>query len=329
MGVDNTFSLGISPSDHLMARAFLDETLGGSAKKWNEASVRQEAKDFVDQRRTFSMPSAGKEFAISFLAKHWLGLQDVTKEFDPAKFVKDYQTNREQLSLLPDWALKCPILSCKVKKIRVQNEEFIDLISNAIERTYPEEVKGKNLRVLALVSLDALTFAGGLSCGETVAHVLGALWNKLGDLADSNFKLTRDNVDEVIFETCRLFPAVSNIAYERREAFGNGEGSQFVGREILAIGPLLQDPTLWGDDAKEFRLRGGAAYSSEAFCPFAELAPNRRCPGKDLAIALIRELVLEIDSHHWKVPGTIPCHGKASKVTFLGYGCLDFTVHKL
>merc|ERR1712157_636016 len=99
--VDNTFGLGVSPSEHEMARAFLDETLGGSAKRWDEASLRQEAKDFVDQRRTLSMPSAGKEFAVSFLAKYWLGLQDVTEGFDPAKFVKDYQTHREYLSMLP------------------------------------------------------------------------------------------------------------------------------------------------------------------------------------------------------------------------------------
>jgi len=339
--VDGIFSLGTSPKDHRMCREFLDQSLWGDARQWSEEKVILTAKAFVDKHQKLKMPSAAKEFAVAFMAEHWLGLR-VPEEFDPVKFRK-YQDNRFLMSLMPDMALKLPLMrSLTDKLVTKEDEEYVKIIETAIQKKYPYLVAGKNLRLLAATALDALTFAGGLSVGEITARVLAGLWNKHGDLGVENFRLSRSNIDQVIFETCRLFPAVSNVAYDRKTPF-KGDGTQVTGREILAIGPVMQDPASWGKDASEFRLRGAQAYSEKqpAFCPFAEGAVHRMCPGKDLAVSLVRALVLEINSRPWKVqrqwihtlplpmPVPIPCGVGPTKVWFFGYSNEDFTVELL
>mmetsp|Transcript_32322 Transcript_32322/g.58672 ORF Transcript_32322/g.58672 Transcript_32322/m.58672 type:complete len:539 (+) Transcript_32322:70-1686(+) len=332
---DGVFGLGVSPSDHLQVRAFLDETLWGNSKKWSENQVQQEAKAFVEKHRVLEMPSAGKEFTITCLARHWLGLR-VPEELDPKKFLK-FQTIRFLLSMLPNLSLKLPGMKSMAGWVQVEMEDYMEMISSSLKRNYPEVTQGKNIRVLAAGALDALTYAGGLSVGEITARVMASLWNKHGALGAEDFKLTRQNIDEVIYETMRLFPAVSNISYERQKPFGVGAGAEVTGREILAIGPVMREQKVWGSDAEEFKLRGDA-YKSASYCPFGNGATHRACPGADVAMSLVRELVLEINAHEWQMqrqwihtlplpsPVPVPFGIGLSKVWFFGYSNEDFTV---
>jgi len=334
--VDGIFGLGSSPAVHAQVREFLDETLWGSSQRWHEIQVQQEAKDFVKTHPVLPMPKAGKEFTVAFLARHWLGLS-VPQELDPVKFLK-YQQIRFLLSMVPDWSLKMPLVSSMTAWVQAQNEEYMKMISSSIERTYPLLVRGKNIRAIAAGALDGLTYAGGLSVGEITARVLAGLWNKHGDLGAKDFLLTRSNIDQVIYETMRLFPAVSNIAYDRKKPFGHGKGSKVTGREVLALGPVMREPKTWGSSAEEFKLRGEDAYNSPAFCPFGDGATNRACPGAKVALSLVRELVLEINKHEWQMqrqwihtlplpsPVPVPIGIGFSKVWFFGYSNEDFTV---
>eukprot|EP00930_Biecheleria_cincta_P040230 TRINITY_DN2757_c0_g1_i2.p1 TRINITY_DN2757_c0_g1~~TRINITY_DN2757_c0_g1_i2.p1 ORF type:complete len:543 (-),score=108.92 TRINITY_DN2757_c0_g1_i2:239-1867(-) len=337
--VDGVFGLGASYEDHKMAREWLDSSLWGAAKKWDEEQVRAFAKSFVDEHPVLQMPKSIKVYTVAFLAKHWLGLSD--EDFDAKVFVKDYQSNRYLFTLFPDWMLSFPVVRRVRDWIQRQQENYVSLIIESIQRTYPEEVEGKNLRVIAATALDALCFAGGLSVGETASRVIAGISNKTGDLGKEGFKVTRDNINEVIFETMRLFPAVSNVAYERLTPFGKGAGAEVTGREVLAIGPVMRDPEAWGPDAEEFHLREPNEYKKPAFCPFANGATKRDCPGADLALALIRSMVLEIDSRPWQVqrkwlhtlpvPSPVPIPGGLgrTKVWFWGYSNEDFAVEFL
>jgi len=337
--IDGVFGLGASYDDHKIAREWLDSSLWGAAKKWNEAQVKAFAKSFVDQHPVLQMPKSVKVYTVAFLARHWLGLGD--DEFDAEKFVKDYQSNRYLFTLLPDWMLSFPVLSRLRDWINKQQEQYVQVITASIQRTYPEELAGKNVRMIAATALDALCFAGGLSVGETTSRVIAGISNKTGDLGKEGFKVTPDNINEVIFETMRLFPAVSNVAYERLRPFGKGAGAEATGRELLAIGPVMRDPETWGTDAEEFRLREPNVYKTPAFCPFANGATGRDCPGADLALALIRSMVLEINSRPWQVqrkwihtlpmPGPVPIPGGLgkTKVWFWGYSNEDFAVEFL
>jgi cytochrome P450 len=337
--VDGVFGLGAPYEDHKMAREWLDSSLWGAAKKWDEEQVRAFAKSFVDEHPVLQMPKSIKVYTVAFLGKHWLGLRD--NEFDANVFVKDYQSNRYLFTLFPDWMLSFPVVRRVRDWIQRMQENYVQLITESIQRTYPKEVEGKNVRVIAATALDALCFAGGLSVGETISRVIAGISNKTGDLGKENFKVTRDNISEVIFETMRLFPAVSNVAYERLRPFGKGAGAEVTGREVLAIGPVMRDPKAWGDDAEEFHLREPNVYKTPAFCPFANGATKRDCPGADLALALIRSMVLEINSRPWQVqrkwihtlpvPSPVPIPGGLgrTKVWFWGYSNEDFAVEFL
>eukprot|EP00931_Biecheleriopsis_adriatica_P012359 TRINITY_DN11349_c0_g1_i1.p1 TRINITY_DN11349_c0_g1~~TRINITY_DN11349_c0_g1_i1.p1 ORF type:complete len:425 (-),score=77.58 TRINITY_DN11349_c0_g1_i1:50-1324(-) len=319
--VDGTFSLGMSYENHTLSRKWLDSSLWGSAKRWDERKIAQAAEMFLAGRTHFSLPVDFKEFAVFVQAKEWIGLS--SEEFDAHDFAHAYQEWRLQaavnLELLPKWMRQLPGVSHLITWIQNRNSQYVDAIKIGIARSYPD-VPESQRDLLAATALDAFTFAGGLSIGEIGARVVAALFNKLGDLGEEGFILTEENVDQVISETIRLYPAVSNIPYERCKPFARG--SKVVGREILGIGPVLHDPELWGPDAMEFRLRGPETYKAEHFVAFLDLNPHRSCPGKDLAMATLRQLILALNKRKWRTEGS-------KRISFWGYVTLPFGVEIL
>eukprot|EP00442_Polarella_glacialis_P026916 CAMPEP_0115083950 /NCGR_PEP_ID=MMETSP0227-20121206/20929_1 /TAXON_ID=89957 /ORGANISM="Polarella glacialis, Strain CCMP 1383" /LENGTH=430 /DNA_ID=CAMNT_0002472583 /DNA_START=86 /DNA_END=1378 /DNA_ORIENTATION=- len=327
--VDGTFALGLPYSNHSVARPWLDTSLWGASKKWDDAAIARAAEKFLAGRKSLSLPAATKEFAVSVLASEWIGLK-VPEELDAADFVKTYQELRLNIGIIPEWVLALPGMSYLTAGIQARNAEFVKRMTGALARKHPEITDEKKRAFLAAVALDSITFAGGLSVGEIGAKVVGALANKLGDLGKDGFELTEQNVDQVILETIRLYPAVANIAYERVKPFvGDGGELDVVGREVLAIGPVLHDPELWGPDAMDFKLRGADAYQAEHSIAFGELNPQRNCPGKGIALAMLRHFVLALSKRRWQVKPGMLAKLAGTEVLFHGYAVEPFEVELL
>jgi len=318
--VDGVFALGLDYSNHTSFRPWMDSTLWGVHKKWSRAGVEEAAEKFISGKKHLSLPKDFKEFGVQIIATNWLGLR-VPEEFDAAEFTGFFQDFRLQLGMAPEWMFQIPGMAYLSGWIQDRNAKYVKAISDALARHHPHTPPEHIMRFSAN-ALDAMATAGGLSIGEIGARVVAALWDKIGDLGAEDFRLNSTNVDNVILETIRLFPAVTNIAYERLRPFVNSDGtvaSDVLGREILAIGPILHDPELWGLDAMEFRLRGQSAYEAErGFLAFGGHG-NRSCPGADLALETLRALFLALEKRSWKVKGT-------GNVSFWGYGTFPFTI---
>lgn len=318
--VDGMFALGLDYQNHTIFRPWMDSTLWGAHKKWSSAEIEEAAEKFLSGKKQLSLPKDFKEFGVRIIAESWLGLR-VPEEFDAAEFIGSFQELRLNIGMIPEWMFQIPGMSYLSGWIQDRNAKYVKAISAALARYHPH-TPPEHLMRFSANALDAMATAGGLSIGEIGARVVAAMWDKLGDLGAEGFQLNANNVENVILETVRLFPAVSNIAYERLRPFLNSDGtvaSDILGREILAIGPVLHDPALWGPDAMEFRLRGQAAYEAErGFLAFGGHG-NRSCPGTDLSIATLRALLLALEKRSWKLKG-------GGNVSFWGYATLPFTI---
>lgn len=74
-------------------------------------------------------------------------------------------------------------------------------------------------------------------------------------------------------------------------------------RHVAVIGMASLDPSIWGDDASEFKPdRCTAEEFSARSCLFAEQAGSYRCPAKKFGLDFLCAVLLEVKSGPWSCP---------------------------
>ena len=161
-------------------------------------------------------------------------------------------------------------------------------------------------RILSSAILDSLIFAGGLSIPTVITSCLAVLYSAHSPAPTMRHRLGRQNLEQFVFETIRLFPPVPDYPYYDP----NGT------RQLLSLQMALRDRRAWGasGDVDAFVLRDKAYYHrlmgvAWAHCTTVQTPmaahPTRRCPAKDLSVACITSFFLHLlpEQTRWEVSG--------------------------
>ena len=104
-----------------------------------------------------------------------------------------------------------------------------------------------------------------------------------------DIQVTEENLPAFIYEVIRLYPPVDCIGYYT--------GVDQTQRRLLQITTAHRDPSVWGEDPDQFRMRDLSHYQEhsvlwgEKMVDHENAANNRVCPGKDLGYQMTLNFV--------------------------------------
>lgn len=201
-------------------------------------------------------------------------------------------------------------------------------------------------------TFDALQFAGGLSIPSSLMTAVALLYsaspmNPARKSRSEGFTYEQGKELQFFWESMRFFPPVDSVPFWDVRPLCNGldrhatdalnkphgqadacplgpadnrtgfpDMNVYAGgrRWLLSLALSLRDPTVWGTDASEFRLRPLDVYEkySTAFAEMAE-DPNvadggadRSCPGRKLALLFASSFLSVFQKEHWSTSPNSP-----------------------
>jgi hypothetical protein len=286
--------LGQTQENHAFVRPYMDKLVGVNGN-WNKNMITEYVNDFFHDKSRFNT----SEFQIwTTIVLHKIHLNMVITWEDAKNFI-DMQGRLLRTIPFEDGLINNSIMreitglndTLAMKKIWIN--KYITAIKNIFPQT--KTMVDKKVTLLASNIMDSILFAGGQSVPSVLSRCVTLLYSdwlytKLGD----TFKLSINNLHSYIMEVIRYFPPVSGFVYKNR-SFGNGPSNAVY----LCLHTAQCDKKVWGDDAHEFKLRSiqdyecnMVAWADQAVGDSKYKNNSRACPGKDLSITMISEMLL-------------------------------------
>lgn len=180
---------------------------------------------------------------------------------------------------------------------RTERAPYIELYVNALRPKMAEyKLEESSLNLAAHELFDALVFAAAPSLTLVTRGVVGAYLNDLTE--GSDLSIVQSELGATIMEAVRWAPPVLAAPFEEH-------GTRFH----ATVGYTGYDETRWGDDARDFRVRGDIDYYrlrtlnwSDKALPLAG-QPNtaRICPARSLSFNLVLAFLDAMGIYGWEV----------------------------
>ena len=286
--------LGQTQENHAFVRPYMDKLVGTNGN-WTSHMITEYVNDFFHNRNTFNT----SEFQIwTTIVLHKIHLNMVIT-WEEGKSFMDMQGKLLRTIPFEEELINNSIMRGITGLNETLNMKmvWINKYITAIKEMLPETNTMNNERVTLLASniMDSILFAGGQSVPSVLSRCITLLYSewlyaKLGD----DFKLSVNNLHNYIMEVIRYFPPVSGFVYRNR-SFGDTHSNSVY----LCLHTAQCDKKAWGDDAHEFKLRpmqeyncNMVAWANQAIGHNEYKNNSRACPGKDLSVVMISEMML-------------------------------------
>ena len=287
--------LGQTQENHAFVRPYMDKLVGINGN-WTKNLITEYVNDFFHNRNTFNT-SEFQIWTTIVLHKIHLGMvitwEEATSFMDmQGKLLRTIPFEEELINNSVMREITGLNDTLNMKKVWI-NKYII-----AIKELLPESKTMNNERLTLLASniMDSILFAGGQSVPSVLSRCITLLYSKwLYDKLGNNFKLSiNNNLHNYIMEVIRYFPPVSGFVYKNR-SFGDGPSNSVY----LCLHTAQSDKKVWGADAHEFKLRSiqeyncnMVAWANQAIGYDKYKNNSRACPGKDLSIVMISEMMM-------------------------------------
>lgn len=292
--LDNpVIGLGQTQENHAFVRPYI-EKLVGVGGNWDRKMITEYVNDFFHNKTEFST----SDFQIwTTVVLHKIHL-NIEITWEEGESFAEMQGKLLRIIPFEEELINNPVMravtgindTLRVKKV------WIDRYIKAIREMFYETkfISDEKITLLASNIMDSILFAGGQSVPSVLSRCVTLLYsewlyNKLGD----DFKLSVSNLHNYIMEVIRYFPPVSGFVYRNR-SFGNGPSNSVY----LCLHTAQCDKKAWGEDAHEFKLRHMTEYDykmvgwADQAIGHGEYKNNSRaCPGKDLSLVMIFEMI--------------------------------------
>lgn len=289
---NRVIGLGQTQENHAFVRKYISKVLdvGGN---WSDKLVKDHVTSFFSNRISFSTDDF-KTWTTILLHKIHFNM-DLTWE-EGEEFMKMQRTLLISIapgeSIMKNFVVRRVLgLDEAIEKKKRMLKRYI----RAIEKMFVEVNYFTHRQKMLLVSnfMDSLLFAGGQSVPTVLSYCTGLLYSDWLKKQIPDFELTVHNLSNYIMEVIRFFPPVGSFVYRER-SFGDGN-SQAV---YLSVQTAQCDPDAWGEDSDRFVLRPIREYAklmvawADPAVGHGEHKHNSRvCPGKDLSIVMITEMM--------------------------------------
>ena len=292
--LDNpVIGLGQTQENHAFVRPYIEKLVGVNGK-WDRNMIVEYVNDFFHNKSKFST-SDFQIWTTIVLHKIHLNMEITWEEGISfmemqGKLLRTIPFEEELINNSVMRAVTGINDTLKMKRV------WINRYVRAIHEIFRETQFISNRRVILLASniMDSILFAGGQSVPSVLTRCVTLLYSKwLYDKLGEDFKLSVNNLHNYVMEVIRYFPPVSGFVYKNR-SFGNGPSNSVY----LCLHTAQCDKKVWGEDAHEFKLRPMSDYDlnmvgwADRAIGYGEYKNNSRaCPGKDLSLVMITEMI--------------------------------------
>jgi len=306
-----TFPIGADLEDHRMGRPIADALMGHDSAAWSTQMIHQSAVEFFEGRNSLNLRDMTM-WCNKLLHKILLDM-DITDEEESV--FEDYKGSSTIIATVPRWLASGLRLVFGLSSARTTRDELLDKYMEAMDRDTRgiiPPLEGHNKRFVADLLLTALTSAGGLSTptvmGVSMAVLHGAESGHSPGRLLPEFTLTNRNIEQLVLESVRRFPAVVGFPW------WDPENTSF--RTVLNVAMAMRDPRAW-EAPKEFRLRPlseyherrgmgtkiGTAWAQQGIGLDGLTPDSRGCPGQQLSIVIVSEFLRAYmpSQHEWSV----------------------------
>jgi hypothetical protein len=328
-----TFPIGADLADHRKGRPVADALMGSNSEAWSREMIRESAEEFFRGRESFNQRDMIR-WNNKLLHKILMDL-DLTDEEET--IFEDYKGSSTTMSTLPRWLVSGLRWVFGLHQGRETRDMLLEKYQEAFDRDTRgliPALEGRDKRFMADLLLTALTSAGGLSVPSVMGNAFGILHGaeSYGNVVFpewQTFELTNRNVEQFVLETVRRHPVVVGFPW------WDPENQSF--RTVLNLAMSMRDPRAW-EAPLEFRLRPlseyheqrgtgtkiGVAYAQQAIGNNGLTPDSRGCPGQELSVVIISELLRAYvpTQHQWTA--TPPSGG--IQITEGPSKCNDYTI---
>lgn len=323
---------------HAFVRKYITKVVGNNGR-WTVEMIQKYAKEFFESRNSFNTYDYKIWTTIVLHKIHF------NMELSWSEAVEFMEMQRILLiSIAPsEQLLSNPLIQSIIgldKAIKYKREMLVKYIDRLCT-IFPEDVKQmspQQLVILASNFMDSLLFAGGQSVPTVLTYCTVLLYSKWLHDKLPNFDLHDANIKNYIMEVIRYFPPVSGFVYRER-SFGYDDSKAIY----LCLHTAQCDKEAWGNNAYEFKLRPLETYS-KLMVAWANGSNgsgkyemnSRECPGKDLSIVMIVEMLKAFVKSTNNINGLNGLNGlngwlpdkKPEEITVNGYSITELVLTK-
>ena len=247
-------ALGVDKDTHAIIRPWIVKTVD-ELNNMDDHAIQQDVVEFFHHHEIKCNDELNhyddttRCFVIWFLFKTLVNPQF---NFTDAKAFVQFQEDVTNISILNNVSAE------KCLTVKKQNQYYFDMIMMS------DRIKSTELpNLYAWALLDTFVYAGGRGVPTLLTSCLEHI-DKCGT-----------DVDLFILETVRLHPPVTHVPYDSLD-----------GREMISLYGAFRDPSVWGADADDFKIKDADEYND--LFAWGEITNHRSCPGKSISMKLIR-----------------------------------------
>lgn len=288
--INHAIGLGLTPMDHGIVRPWHAKMWGANLKHVaTHKLIKAITTDYFAKRT--SIDTADAKWLVQIIL-HKIGL-DIDLSVEKAKTIPSIQSSVVQEYTSND-APKAAFASVRDRNLEWKEEmmkDFKEALSQKYGRLYTS-LPHYDQNIVAAAAIDALVWAGGLSLGSILVNCMNVLYSAYGQgQIGTDFKFTKENVHQFVFETTRSLPPVGG--------FGGWEAKSNT-HVWIDVAKVSLDKSIWGQHPAEFKLHpldvyekhtvnwaNGALHDDDNASPYSFM-----CPGYRLSLMIMTEFLL-------------------------------------